>query len=124
MKQFHGINQEFATPDLRKSRNRRDFGRGFYLTTLESQARGWALTMRDRFGGLAIVNTYSFVRAESLLLKEFEGLTMDWLEMVKTNRLNGGTSHDFDVVIGPVANCLLRIPRSALRQGVTNSRLS
>lgn len=48
---FHGSNIEFDHIDLEKSHNRRDFGRGFYCTVLETQAREWAhrLYMRCRW---------------------------------------------------------------------------
>ncbi|WP_308463849.1 DUF3990 domain-containing protein [Clostridium botulinum] len=32
------------------------------------------------------------------------GLDEEWLNMIKNNRLNGGIQHDYDVVIGPVAD--------------------
>lgn len=34
---FHGTNQLFYEVDLEKSKNKRDFGKGFYTTTLELQ---------------------------------------------------------------------------------------
>ncbi|MDR1097118.1 MAG: DUF3990 domain-containing protein, partial [Tannerella sp.] len=42
MKLYHGSNCNFTTVDLSKSKDRRDFGRGFYLTALQNQARDWA----------------------------------------------------------------------------------
>jgi hypothetical protein len=104
MRLFHGTNQQFEVIDLGKSRTRRDFGRGFYLTTLESQAKDWAKTMRDRFGGEPTVYTYEFEFIDDLNVKQFDGLSIEWLEMVKHNRLEECPIHDFDVVIGPVAN--------------------
>ncbi|MDR3224721.1 MAG: DUF3990 domain-containing protein [Clostridiales Family XIII bacterium] len=35
---YHGSNQLFDTVDLSKSRDKRDFGRGFYTTTIREQA--------------------------------------------------------------------------------------
>jgi len=48
---YHGSNTDFEKPLLSKSRNRRDFGQGFYLTTIREQAEQWALTLRTRYGG-------------------------------------------------------------------------
>ena len=45
---FHGSNYNFDTVDLSKSKDRRDFGRGFYTTTLSEQAEDWAATLFDR----------------------------------------------------------------------------
>jgi hypothetical protein len=36
---YHGSNRDFNTIDLSKSKDKRDFGKGFYLTTYKSQAR-------------------------------------------------------------------------------------
>ncbi|MDR1078698.1 MAG: DUF3990 domain-containing protein [Propionibacteriaceae bacterium] len=35
---FHGSNTVFDQVELSQSRNRRDFGRGFYTTTIRGQA--------------------------------------------------------------------------------------
>ena len=50
---FHGSNIAFDKIDLNKSHDRRDFGRGFYCTVLESQALEWArrLYLRSHNGG-------------------------------------------------------------------------
>lgn len=39
---FHGTNILFEEIKLNKSKNKRDFGKGFYTTTLETQAKSWA----------------------------------------------------------------------------------
>lgn len=58
---YHGSNIAFDEIDLGKSHNRRDFGRGFYCTVLESQAEEWAkrLYLRSHKGG--IQHTYDVV---------------------------------------------------------------
>jgi hypothetical protein len=38
------------------------------------------------------------------LAKRFDGLTEEWLELVKINRIKGGLQHQYDIVQGPVAN--------------------
>ena len=101
---FHGSNQLFDSPDLLAGRDRRDFGRGFYTTTLRSQAEDWARNVTERFGGEPYLYTFEFDRAPYLRVKEFTEICVEWLDLVKTNRMQGGVQHDFDVVIGPVAN--------------------
>jgi hypothetical protein len=39
---YHGSNHSFEEVDLSKSKDKRDFGRGFYTTTLHEQAEDWA----------------------------------------------------------------------------------
>ena len=56
---FHGSNKEIATPLVHVGRNNLDFGKGFYVTTLQQQAKRWAETIvRLRPNGKAIVNKY------------------------------------------------------------------
>ena len=88
-----------------KSRQRRDFGMGFYTTVLENQAKEWGyrLSLRERVQKYYVYQ-YSFVEDEELNIKRFDGLNSEWLEFVKLNRSKGGLQHDYDVVIGPVAD--------------------
>ena len=102
---YHGSNHIFYKVDLSKSRNNRDFGRGFYLTTLQEQAETWAESMYIRYGGAGkFVNIYEFKESNDLNIKRFDGLSDEWLEMIKENRTIGDIQHGYDVVYGPVAN--------------------
>jgi hypothetical protein len=101
---YHGSNALFDRPDLGLGRNRRDFGSGFYTTTLRSQAEDWARSVTERFGGEAYLYVFEFDLADDLSVQAFSGISLEWLDMVKANRMRGGVQHDFDVVIGPVAN--------------------
>ena len=38
---YHGSNHDFDAVDLSKSKDKRDFGKGFYTTTLREQAEDW-----------------------------------------------------------------------------------
>jgi hypothetical protein len=102
---YHGSNCDFSVADLSKAKDRRDFGKGFYLTTLQSQAKDWAETLFARFGGDGVfVYEYEFEPKENLTIKQFSGVTEDWLNFVRDNRVGGGVQHNFDVVRGAVAN--------------------
>ena len=91
--------------DLSKSHNRRDFGRGFYCTVLEKQAKEWAhrLYIRNYTGG-EYVYQYVFHQTDNLKIKRFTALDAEWLDFIKENRIRGGVQHTYDVVIGPVAD--------------------
>ena len=39
-----------------------------------------------------------------LNIKRFDGLNKEWLEFIRKNRSIGGLQHNYDVVIGPVAD--------------------
>jgi len=102
---YHGSNTIFQEISLEKSRNRRDFGRGFYTTTVRKQAEQWAASVYKRYGCDGVVlYVFEFKENPELKIKTFEGLTLDWLDMVKENRIRGDLQHDFDIVKGPVAN--------------------
>jgi len=101
---YHGSNRLFEQPALNEARDRRDFGMGFYTTTLKSQAEDWAKSMATRQGGDPYLYTFEFSPSDDLTVKEFPEISVEWLELVKANRVLGGVQHIFDVVIGPVAN--------------------
>lgn len=83
---FHGTTKAFDEIDLTKSHNRRDFGMGFYTTILENQAKEWAyrLSLREKVDTYYVYQ-YSFEEDESLKVKRFGGLTVEWLEFIKEN---------------------------------------
>ena len=102
---YHGSNIDFEKPLLSRSRDNRDFGKGFYTTTIREQAEQWATTLYNRYGGRgAFLYTLEFDWTNDLLSKTFSGLDGEWLRMVKDNRITGGLQHRYDVVKGPVAN--------------------
>jgi hypothetical protein len=102
---YHGSNCNFPTVDLSKAKDRRDFGKGFYLTTLHYQAKDWAEVLFARFGGDGVfVYEFEFEMKSDLRLKQFDGLSEEWLVFVRDNRRKGGIQHEFDIVRGAVAN--------------------
>ena len=102
---YHGSSFDFTEIDLSKSHNRRDFGRGFYTTLLYSQSKEWAYRQALRFKKEKYyIYEYAFCEKSDLKVKRFDMLSEEWLEFIKENRLAGGLTHGFDVVIGPVAD--------------------
>lgn len=43
MKLYHGTNVDFDRIDVTKSKAYKDFGQGFYLTDIRTQAEDWAI---------------------------------------------------------------------------------
>lgn len=107
---FHGSNQLIESIDLSKGRKFKDFGQGFYTTHLREQAQFWAQRVADRFGGVPTVNEYELdldaAMAAGLKIKKFEHPDKEWALFVMDNRRQDGEafSHDYDMVIGPVAD--------------------
>lgn len=102
---YHGSNCDFSVVDFSKAKDRRDFGKGFYLTTLQSQAKDWAETLFARFDGDGIfVYEFELEIKDDLSIKQFPEISEEWLNFVRDNRVGGGTQHNFDIVRGAVAN--------------------
>ena len=111
-KLFHGSNVAIETIDLSKSLADKDFGKGFYLTDIESQALAMAQRRVRIMGcGEPIITTFEFdddcLHHNELCIKVFpDKVSAEWAEFVNANRKASqtGFTHPFDIVVGPVAN--------------------
>lgn len=84
---YHGTDCLFDEIDLSKCENNRDFGTGFYTTTISAQAESWARTKKFRNGSkCAYVYVYEIDVPDELKVLKFEGLTIEWLEMIKLEK--------------------------------------
>lgn len=72
---YHGGYQPVENPEIRKSRNTKDFGMGFYCTIIKEQAQRWA-----RRYSAKIVSVYDVNMNSSLKIKEFKDMTEEWLD--------------------------------------------
>lgn len=91
---YHGTDCLFEEIDLHKSIGRRDFGIGFYTTTIAAQAESWARSKKIRnHSESAYVYVYEADIPDGLSVHKYEGLTTEWLEMVRDNRKYGGIQH-------------------------------
>ena len=108
MKLYHGSNVIIDTIDLVKGKPFKDFGRGFYATHIKEQAVLWSERIAQRYGGSATVSEFEFdleaAIADGLKVKIFNEPNEEWAEFVMANRKSSEPRHDFDIVIGPVAN--------------------
>lgn len=100
---YHGSNCEVAHPDLCHSRPTLDFGRGFYTTTIYSQAVNWCRRFK-RVGELGIVSRYQFDDpCNTLRTLTFDHYSEAWIDFVLKCR-KGLDDTDFDIVQGGIAN--------------------
>jgi len=109
MKLFHGSRNVVDKLKLLENQRFLDFGSGFYTTTNQNQAERWALIKqkREKNKSKAIVSIYHvqnelFANIENSI-KEFQKADEQWLDFIFENRKNS-IKHNFDIVIGPVAN--------------------
>lgn len=114
---FHGSNTDIAHIDQSKCRPNKDFGKGFYLTTIREQAVRMAQRVARMYGGVPILNIYDFDNSadklDALNIRHFDGPSVEWAQFVITNRNatklkepqeDSNIDGRFDLVIGPIAN--------------------
>ncbi len=112
---FHGSNQPIDHIDLAKSKKYKDFGTGFYLTTILDQAIERAIAVTKRYGGTPTVTSYEFdeTQTQELNVKVFKELDAEWALFVVNNRNDKFidfaeplSNHDnkYDIVNGPIAD--------------------
>ena len=94
---YHGGYQPIQTPEIRIGRNTKDFGPGFYCTIIKEQAERWSRRYRTK-----IVSIYDVRLNSSLKIKEFKEMTDEWLDFIIACR--SGKQHDYDLVIGAMAD--------------------
>lgn len=69
----------------------------------DSKEWGYRLSLREKKKKY-FVYEYLFEENSVLNVKRFDALSEEWLEFIKENRSKGGLQHNYDVVIGPVAD--------------------
>jgi hypothetical protein len=94
---YHGGYQPVQEPEIRRSRNTKDFGPGFYCTIIKEQAQRWARRYNHK-----VVSTYEVRLNSNLNIKEFKEMTEEWLDFIIACR--SGNPHEYDVVIGAMAD--------------------
>ncbi|MGM9811123.1 MAG: DUF3990 domain-containing protein [Paludibacteraceae bacterium] len=108
MKLYHGSTVVVKHPSLKQGRRNTDFGKGFYTTLDFEQAARWARIRLERAGvGSAVVSVYevddALLQHPDWHILTYHGATKEWLDFVVDNR-RGAPLHNYDVVLGPVAN--------------------
>lgn len=97
MEIYHGSYMRIPVPKIKKSVFTKDFGEGFYCTGIKRQAVRWA----KRYD-TPVVNTYEYEPASSLRTLQFDTMTDEWLDFIAACR--NGKPHDYDIVIGAMAD--------------------
>lgn len=94
---YHGGYQPVKEPEIRIGRNTKDFGNGFYCTIIKEQAQRWAKRYDTK-----IVSTYDVCLNPKLNILEFEEMSEKWLDFIVA--CCSGKMHDYDIVIGAMAD--------------------
>lgn len=94
---YHGGYVAVERPEICIERNTKDFGNGFYCTIIKEQAQRWARRYDTK-----VVSIYDVRMDANLRIKEFKEMTEEWLDFIIACR--GGKNHDYDMVIGAMAD--------------------
>lgn len=108
---YHGSNITIDNIDLSKCNPNKDFGQGFYLTDLKQQAQDMAIRRTRMTGqGSPAISAFEFdealLKESTLHIKVFPSVSVEWAQFVLNNRdiQRTGFSHNYDIVVGPVAD--------------------
>jgi hypothetical protein len=110
MKVYHGSYLKIDSIDLSKCEPRKDFGQGFYVTNIRSQAVTWASRMGRKHHTEGIITEFTFFENafmdEKYKTLRFDSYSEAWLDFVVLNRNFNSPipAHDYDIVEGPVAD--------------------
>ena len=121
---YHGTNADIEEIDLTKGLRYKDFGKGFYLTPNRETACRMAQKRARLFGGTATLITYELndsALQSDLKVKVFpEKASVEWLLFVDANRDRKSQQpvHDYDIVIGPIADDGVVLQLTNYREGI------
>lgn len=121
---YHGTNQDFEAIDLTKGLRHKDFGKGFYATPDKLTAVRMAHKKARLFKGKATLITFELddkAMQSGLKVKVFpEKACVEWLLFVEANRDRKSEEpiHDYDIVIGPIANDGVVLQLTNYREGI------
>ena len=121
---YHGTNEDIGVIDLTRGLRHKDFGKGFYLTPDRTTAIRMAQKKARLFGGTAMLITYEMddmALQSDLKVKVFpEKACVEWLMFVDANRDRKTIApiHDFDIVIGPIADDGVVLQLTNFREGI------
>ena len=102
---YHGSTEIIKNPDVSHSKKYLDFGKGFYITTFENQAKKWAARKGMRQEKTAIVNVYELSEKwDGFRVLSFEKENEKWLDFVCGCRKGQPLNAEYDIVIGNVAD--------------------
>lgn len=107
---YHGSDVLFGNPQLKYAKPHKDFGKGFYVTTDENQAKRFAEIVARRNGSSdAFVMQFNVQNFDDLLMFEFDDTNEDWLKCIVGNRTETHKSladawKNYEVITGKIAD--------------------
>ncbi len=113
---YHGTVAEIQQVDVKLGRERKDFGKGFYMAVSKSKAIGMmhkkyrevVRRSRGKQNDAYSEKLYEIMLDEDYIsklnIKVFHTADLEWLDFVLMCREKGGMPHNYDMVVGPTAD--------------------
>lgn len=133
---YHGTNIDIDKIDLERCAPYKDFGKGFYTTTIFDQAKAMAIRKSRIFGGQPCVISYeapdNLLDRKEISIKVFSSTSKEWAVFIINNRnrdFKDFTSAEcivdnkYEIVFGPVANDTLTTLIRQYQRGYIDSEV-
>lgn len=133
---YHGTNADFNAIDLSQCAPFKDFGTGFYTTTLLDQAQAMAKRKSRIFGGAPVILAFEapddLLFLKTIRVLDFPATGKDWAVFIMNNRNRDfkdvssplcNLDCKYDVVHGPVANDTLTTLITRYKRGFIDVNL-
>lgn len=120
---YHGSLEIVEQPQILEANRPLDFGTGFYTTSSLQQALRWVkLRMEQNNVSKGYINIYEYSYKKGLNIRRFQSANEAWVNFVHANRTMQGYNHDYDIVIGPVANDNVYLSFNLYEAGIISKR--
>ncbi|HBF6777147.1 TPA: DUF3990 domain-containing protein [Clostridioides difficile] len=103
---YHGSYCVVKMPNITFSRDSLDFGKGFYVTSIKTQAINWTERFKKR-GKKAYLNSYSLdidKLKENCKVKIFNSYNLEWLDFIIECRNMSDIYMKYDIIIGGITD--------------------
>ncbi|MFL8467190.1 DUF3990 domain-containing protein [Clostridioides difficile] len=103
---YHGSYCVVKMPSITFSRDSLDFGKGFYVTSIKTEAINWTERFKKR-GKKAYLNSYSLdidKLKENCKVKIFDSYNLEWLDFIIECRNMSDIYMKYDIIIGGIAD--------------------
>lgn len=133
---YHGTNIDIDKIDLNKCAPYKDFGKGFYTTTIFDQAKAMADRKSRIFGGQPCIISYNapdnLLDLKEINIKVFPSTSKEWAVFIINNRNRDfkdfssaecNVDNKYEIVFGPVANDTLTTLIRQYQRGYIDSEI-
>lgn len=133
---YHGTNNDIDKIDLEKCAPYKDFGKGFYTTTIFDQAKAMAIRKSRIFGGQPCIISYevpdNLLDLKGINIKVFPSTSKKWAVFIINNRNRDfkdfssaecNIDNKYEIVFGPVSNDTLTTLIRQYQRGYIDSEI-